>query len=69
METELDTPHPFQNLVDSSLTGKRVEKPRLFRGNDESSCSPDLGVAVSVFLHLRPTATARSGGGGVGHLR
>ena len=56
------------NLVDSSFTGKRVERPPLLRGNDESSCSLDLGVSVSAFPHLKPTATAWPGGGGVGHL-
>ena len=46
------------NLVDSSLTGKRVERPSLLRGNAESSCTRDLGVAVSAFPHLTPITTA-----------
>ena len=46
------------NLVGSSLTGKRVERPSLLRGNAESSCTRDLGVAVSAFPHLTPITTA-----------
>lgn len=49
------------NLVDSSLTGKRVEQPPLLRGNAESSTNRNLGISVSAFLHLKPTATAWPG--------
>ena len=56
------------NLVGSSLTRKRVERPPLLRGNAESSCTLDLGASVSAFPQLKPTATAWSGGG-VGHPR
>ena len=55
------------NLVGSSLTGKRVERPPLLRGNAESSFTLDLGASVSAFPNLKPTATAWPGGGGVGH--
>ena len=56
------------NLV-GSLTGKRVERPSLLRGNAESSFTLDLGASVSAFLHLKPTTTAWPGGGGVGYPR
>jgi len=57
------------NLVDSSLIGKRVERPPLLRGNAESSFNRDLGVSVFAFPHLKPTATAWPGGVGGGHPR
>ena len=56
-------------LVDSSLTGIRVERPLLLRGNAESSCTLDLGGPVSAFPHLEPTATAWPGGRGLRHPR
>ena len=46
------------NLVGSFLTGKRVERPPLLRGNAESSFTLGLGVSVSAFPHLKPTAIA-----------
>ena len=57
------------NFVGSSLTGKRVERAPLLRGNAESNFTLDLGASVSAFPHLKPTATAWLGGGGVGHPR
>ena len=46
------------NLVDSSLMGKRIERPLLSRGNTGSSLAKDLGVLVLAFQHLKPTATS-----------
>ena len=46
------------NLVDSSLMGKRIERPPLPRGSTRSSLAKDLGVLVLAFLHLKPTATS-----------
>ena len=43
------------NLVASSLTGKRVERPPPSRGNAESSFTLDLGASVSAFPHLKPS--------------
>ena len=40
------------NLVDPSLTGKRVERPPQLR-NAESSCTQDLGVSESASPHLK----------------
>ena len=45
------------NLDDSSLLGKRIKRPLLSRGNTGSSLAKDLGVLVSAFPHLKPTAT------------
>ena len=55
------------NVVDSSLTVKRVERPPLLRANAESSRARYLGRSVSAFPHPKPTATAWPGGGGAGH--
>ena len=49
------------DLVHSSLMGKMIERPRLSRGNTESSLAEDLGVLVLAFPHLKPTATSWSG--------
>ena len=49
------------NLDDSSLMGKRIERPLLSRGNTESSFAKDLGVLVLEFPHLKPTATSWPG--------
>ena len=57
------------NLVGSSSTGKMVERPPLLRENAESSFTLDLGASVSAFPHLKPTATAWPGDGGVEHPR
>ena len=57
------------NLVGSSLTVRRVERPPRVRGNAESSFTLDLEALVSAFPHLKPTATEWPGGGGVGHSR
>ena len=54
-------------LVDSSMTGKRLERPPLLRGNAESSCNRALGVSVSAFQHLKPTNAAWPGGGVAAH--
>ena len=55
------------NLVDSSLTGKRVGRPPILRRNAKLSLNRDLGVSVLAFPHLKPTATAWPGGEGGGH--
>ena len=44
-------------LDDSSLIGKRIERPLLSRGKTESSLAKDLGVLEVAFPHLKPTAT------------
>lgn len=54
------------NLVDSSLMGKRIERPLLSRENTGSSLSKDLGVLVLAFPHLKLTATSWPGGGVLG---
>ena len=41
------------NLVGSSMTGKRVERPPLFRGNAESGFTLYLGASVSAVPHLK----------------
>ena len=46
------------NLDDSYLTGKRMERPLLSGGNTGSSLAKDVGVLVSTFAHLKPTATS-----------
>ena len=46
------------NLVDTSLTGKNVERSPLLRGTAESSFTLDLGASVSASPHLKPTSTA-----------
>ena len=57
-------------LVDSYLTGKRMERSPIFLGNAESSFNRDLGVSVSAFPHLKLTTTAwLADGGGGGHPR
>ena len=53
----------------ANLDMKKVERPPLLRGNAESCCTLDPGVSVSAFPHLKPTATAWPGGGGVGQHR
>ena len=57
------------NLVGSSLTGKGLDRPPFLGRNAESSFTLDLGASVSAFSHLKPTATAWPGGGGVGRPR
>ena len=52
------------NLVNSSLTEKRVDRPPLLRGNAESSCSLDIGVSVS--LPTLQTGRQRMAGRGRG---
>ena len=52
------------NLVVSSLARKRVERPPLFRGNAESSCTRDLAGSGSFVPHLTLTATAWLAGDG-----
>ena len=46
------------NLDDSSLMGKRMERPLLSRVNTGSGLTKDLGVLVLAFPHLKPTATS-----------
>ena len=56
------------NLVDSSATGKWVERPPLTPGNAESSRTRDLRVSMSASRHLKATAIAWLGGGRSGTL-
>ena len=57
------------NLDDSSLMGKRIERPLLSRGNTGSSLAKDLGVLVLAFSYLKPTATTWSERGEGEHVR
>ena len=57
------------NLDDSSLMGKRIERPLLSRGNTGSSLAKDIGVLVLAFPHLKPTATTWSERGEDEHVR
>ena len=57
------------NLDDFSLTGKRIERPLLSRGNTGSSLAKDHGVLVLAFPHLKPTATTWSERGEGEHVR
>ena len=43
------------HLDDSSLMGKRIERPLLSRGNTGSSLAKDLDVLVLAFPHFKPT--------------
>ena len=45
------------DVADSSLMGKRIERPLLSRGNTGSSVSKYLGGLVLAFPHLKPTTT------------
>ena len=42
------------NLDDSSMMGKRMERPLLSQVNTRSSLTEDLGVLVLAFPHLKP---------------
>ena len=53
----LEKGNEVANLDDSSLMGKRMERPLLSRVNTGSSLTKDLGVSVLAFPHLKPTAT------------
>ena len=53
------------NLLDSSLVGKRIERPLLSRENTGSSLAKDLGVLALAFPHIKPTTTSWSERGGV----
>ena len=44
------------NLDDSSLMGKRIERPLLSRGNTGSSLAKDLVVLLLAFPHLKAIA-------------
>ena len=55
--------------IDSSLMGKRIERPQLSRGNTGSSLAKDLGVLVLAFSYLKPTATTWSERGEGEHVR
>ena len=57
------------NLDDSSLMGKRIERPLLSRGKTGSSLAKGLGVLVLAFPHLKPTATTWSERGEGEHFR
>ena len=59
----LEKGNEVANLDDSSLMGKRIERPLLSRGNTGSSLAKDLGVLVLAFPHLKPTATSWPEGG------
>ena len=58
----LEKGNEVANLDDSSLTGKRIERPLLSRGNTGSSLGKYLGVFVLAFPHLKPTVSSWSGG-------
>ena len=48
------------NLIDSSLMGKRIERPLLSRGSTGSSLAKDVGTLVLNFPYLKPTAATWS---------
>ena len=56
----LEKGNEVANLDDSSLIGKRMERPLLSRLNTGSSLTKDLGVLVLAFPYLKPTATTWS---------
>ena len=53
----LEKGNEVANLDDSSLMGKRIERPLLSRGNTGLSLAKQLGVVLA-FPHLKPTATS-----------
>ena len=57
----LEKGNEVANPDDSSLMGKRIERPPLSRGNTGSSLAKYLGVLVLAFSHLKPTATSWPG--------
>ena len=57
----LEKGNKVANLDDSSLMGKRIERPLLSRGNTGSSLAKDLDVLVLTFPPLKRTATSWSG--------
>ena len=57
----LEKGNEVANLDDSSLMGKRIERPLLSRWNAGSSLASDLGVLVLAFPHLKPTDTSWPG--------
>ena len=59
----LEEGNEVANLDDSSLMGKRIERPLLSRGNTGLSLAKQLGVVVLAFPHLKPTATSWPEGG------
>ena len=52
----LEKENEVANLDDSSLMGKRIERPLLSQVNTGSSLAKDLGVLMLTFPHLKPTA-------------
>ena len=65
----LEKGNEVANLGDSSLMGKRMERPLLSRVNTGSSLTKDLCVLMSSFPHLKPTATTWSERGEGEHVR
>ena len=57
------------NLDDSSLMGKRMERPLLSRVNTGWSLTKYLGVLVLAFPNLKPTTTTWSERGKGVHVR
>ena len=54
----LEEGNEVAKLDNSSLMGKRIERPLLSRVNTGSSLTKDLGVLVLAFPHLKPTSTS-----------
>ena len=54
----LEKGNEVANLDDSSLMGKRMERPLLSRVNTSANLAKDLGVLVLAFPQLKPTATS-----------
>ena len=54
----LEKGNEVANFDESSLMGKRIDRPILSRGNTGSSLAEDLCVLVLAFPHLKPTATS-----------
>ena len=64
----LEKGNEVANLEDSSLMGKRMERPLLSRVNTGSSLTKDLRVLVLAFPHRKPTTTFSERGEGE-HVR
>ena len=56
----LEKGNEVANLDDSSLMGKRIQRPLMPPGTTGSNLAKDLGVLVLAFPHLKPTATTWS---------
>ena len=65
----LEEGNEVANLDDSSLMGKRIERPLLSRGNTVPSLAEDLGVYCWLSHNPKQTATTWSGRDEGEHVR